>query len=206
MNVSSVILTICTFCSTLFVGLTLFFQQRVQRKKSATKVSTWYEPVDNSSVARCIIQNKNDFPIYNVIAIIISNHTRENSSIKLLELAQQNQDILKGNRETLGNDDTDTEQSDNEVEMNLDSVVPMTEQKEIMASLSAIKYYEVLPSGKTVFKFDNNYSSGNEHKVPRVFFTDNQGVEWYRSPNGKLSSKKYIKNAQQLGIMLKHVQ
>lgn len=67
------------------------------------------------------------------------------------------------------------------------------------------QYYEIIPMGTLTYYFDNNHSTGNGHNVPALFFTDNQNIQWYRAPNGKLIRRKYLKYAVKAAIIFKHV-
>lgn len=141
--------------------------------------------------------NDNDYPVYNVVSFVIYNGESIRSLKKLFRYLSKRKQELTEQAIELKNDINQTE--------NEDFAEALKGQLEVTENLSNMKYYEIFPHGEKKYEFDNNKSAGNGHQVPGVFFTDNEGVQWFRSPNGKLRRKKYLKQAMRAGIVLKHV-
>ncbi|MDB1104786.1 hypothetical protein [Lentilactobacillus parabuchneri] len=70
---------------------------------------------------------------------------------------------------------------------------------------SSHEYFEIVAPGKKVKPFTNSHSAGNGHRVPELYFTDNQNTEWHRDKRGILKKTSYLRKAIKLGIVLKHV-
>ncbi|WP_414827193.1 hypothetical protein ACLN1Y_00200 [Apilactobacillus kunkeei] len=75
----------------------------------------------------------------------------------------------------------------------------------IMGNNHIFGYFEFFkPNSYKIFKHPIGSATGNEHMVPEVFFTDSNGISWYRHSNGILEKFNYIPFLES-GYIGKHV-
>lgn len=192
------ITNIFSIISLFFIALTFWTQQRTKKREVASKFGVWFnEVVDEPVTGKCIISNKNDFPMYNVFVFIVPNNFSDKSAKKIFNyVAQTNKDRYINNEEL-----------EKSLKNEHDSALRQSTIDQINreADYKTLAYFEVFAPGKKTFLFDNNYSAGHTHRVPGMFFTDNQNMEWLRFPDGSLQRKRYIKEARKQAILFNHV-
>ncbi|GHP13913.1 hypothetical protein YK48G_13380 [Lentilactobacillus fungorum] len=187
------IVDVCSVISLMFVALTFLSQIRNNKKQAATHISTWIG--DGEGIKKsCVVSNDNQFPVYNVISFMVPNDYSEKSSLQILRYIQNYNLHFSKDSEDLNSSISEKE-----------NMVERTGGNPDLSECRNMYYYEIFSPGSKEYFFEDSHGMGNEHKVPGIFFTDNQNIQWYRDIHGGLRRKKYIRAAVKAAIIFRHV-